>query len=240
MAERKWNDELKAWLYDVGKVRKVNSEDAIDVSNDEHLRRLGKEKPNTSSKHKGEVIDDSPVDNSSLNSVSSGSPVVVQQGETIQYNTDGTITIHSQSSIPPELSKAMSDELVNEQSSEQVIQQYITNSIKQKSEARKPESQKSENSDKHQNQGVTENDIFDRWTMEVYEHFAYMINKENLDIHVRFPHSHYVPHLHPEINCNDLERIAEFVEDFKFMRADKFRTSVIDPLLIETYKPVAA
>lgn len=78
-------------------------------------------------------------------------------------------------------------------------------------------------------------DLFDRWEVEAYEHFVYLVNKKDRSLHIRFAHSIHVPHLSIDINTNDIEKFAPLINDMKSMREPAFRKSVVDVLLQQTY-----
>lgn len=98
---------------------------------------------------------------------------------------------------------------------------------------------KPDKKDEGKNPKPTNENVFDRWDIEVYDHLVFFVNKKHKELYIRFAHSKHVPNLHVYLNTNDAMVVADVAEDMMFMSATNFRTEQIDPLIEETYKAAA-
>lgn len=253
--ERIWDDARQAWVWARGSERKTYTDD-VKADIDDLYKRLGHEKKSPAQQG-GSGTPVEPVDNASGNGESKDS--LEQKSGTPQKLADTQLTkqqvanaLEQRAKEARENAQKAIDEIRAKMQDESTLDEFMDGIAERQKQQREKQRDQSQGESKGNPQGnpqqdkseekkpkPNENNIFDRWDVEVFEHFAFMVNKENPAVHVRFPHTVHVPHMHVEINVNDVNLLVEYIEDFRFMRENKFRKNVIDPLLDETYKKAA-
>lgn len=215
--ERQWDDELQAYRYAKGESRKTLDTHIAVTMDDADKRPNAKSQANPTNNHQNPSPSKGNDDTSApASSVPKPIEYMRSDGGQVTENVDGTITI----TYP-------TNSLDSQQSDQPQTCDYKPQSDSQ-NQSQGSQSQQPQNS-------LSDDDIFDRWNVEAYNHFVYFVNKASPWIHVRFAHSIHVPHLGVEINTKDLDEIVPMTNDIRYMRDTRFRKVIINPLLEDTY-----